>query len=107
MARKVIEQLIDDLDGTEIADGEAESITLTIDSKTYKLDLRRANAEQLRALLRPYLAAATQVRSGKTKSGSAHSTQEVRNWAIVHGYQVSSRGRISREILAAYQAATS
>ena len=73
MAQKVEVHLEDDLDG-----GPAEhTVTITLDSKNYEIDLSDPNAEKLRETLRPYAAAgrkasrATGARGSGTRSLSA------------------------------------
>ena len=52
MARieEITVSVMDDFDGTKAA----ETVTFSVDGKTYEIDLSRANAEELRQTLRPY-----------------------------------------------------
>ncbi|MGA6206606.1 histone-like nucleoid-structuring protein Lsr2 [Nocardia testacea] len=108
MARKVIVELVDDYDGTSIAE---ETVTLALDGVTYEIDLSADNAEKLRDTLGSWTAHARRV-GGRAKSkqrpqatGTNARTQTIREWARKNGLEVSSRGRISAEIAEAYQKA--
>ncbi len=110
MAQRTIVELTDDMTG----DAADESITFALEGKGYTIDLSSKNAEKLRKALAPYIAAgrkdvAAQSRSAKaTRTGGSstgHDPAAVRAWAASNGYQVSSRGRVSRDLVDAYQAA--
>lgn len=114
MAQKVQVILVDDVDG-----GEAdETVTFSLDGVNYEIDLSEGNAESLRDSLGEWIGHARRVggrASGRSRSGgrakaaaaSASKTDLslVRSWARDNGYQVSDRGRVSSEVLAAYEAA--
>jgi hypothetical protein len=115
MAKRVIQELIDDLDGKP-AD---ESVTFGLDGVQYSIDLSKKNAEKLRAALKPYLSAGTKVgrstsagsRSGPgrgrgTTRGDRDQNRAIREWAQGAGFQVSDRGRIKQEIVDQYHAAS-
>ena len=110
MAQKVQVILVDDLDG-----GEAEeSVTFSLDGVSYEIDLSSENAEALREAISPWVGHARRV-SGRTGRGrgpgrprvAAAKTDlaDVRNWARENGYQVSDRGRVSSEVMSAYDGA--
>lgn len=112
MAQKVQVILVDDVDG-----GEAdETVTFSLDGVNYEIDLSEANAESLRDSLGEWIGHARRVggrSGGKGRSGgrakAAAATKadlaDVRSWARDNGFQVSDRGRVSSEVLAAYEAA--
>lgn len=118
MAQKVQVLLVDDIDG-----GEAmETLTFSLDGVNYEIDLSDEHASALRDAFAPWVGHARRVggRSGAarkapapraaTKSaspGPERDTGEVRTWARENGYTVSDRGRISAEILQAFDAAHS
>lgn len=107
MAQRIVYRLEDDLDNTEAA----ETIVFGVDSVSYEIDLSDANAQKLRDLLAPYVAAARRV-GGKRKAagrrrGAASSATEVRIWAAENGYTVSARGRVPAEVREAYDRAHS
>ena len=61
MAQRTQIVLIDDLDGTEIKDGEAQSITFTWSGVDYSIDLSKANADKFVKAIGPYLEKAQRV----------------------------------------------
>ncbi|GAA3603143.1 MULTISPECIES: Lsr2 family protein [Kineosporia] len=110
MAQKVQVILVDDLDG-----GEAEeSVSFSLDGVSYEIDLSAANAEALREAIAPWVEHARRIsgRSGGRGRGAARGRSaakadlgDVRSWARDNGYQVSDRGRVSAEVMAAYEGA--
>ena len=107
MAQRTVIQLIDDLDG-----GQADQqVTFALDGVEYEIDLSEANAQKLRDLLAPYVAAGRRV-GGRRKSGGRRrvggsSAGEIRAWAAENGYNVSARGRVPAEVREAYDRAHS
>ncbi|WP_431241006.1 histone-like nucleoid-structuring protein Lsr2 (plasmid) [Mycolicibacterium aichiense] len=95
MAERVIRQLIDDLDGSEIPEGGGERISFSIRGIDYQIDLSAGNAAKFDTALKPYLGAAKRIhgeqvkspqatRGGRVKSverGSARSTKTNRSRA--------------------------
>jgi hypothetical protein len=124
MSQQMTVRFVDDLDGSE-ASG---TVDFGLDGRRYEIDLSEANAMRLREALAPFVGAARAAggrRSAGRGSGrgrgarqsvaalqstSARSTREetavIRQWARDHGHQVSDRGRISKSIMEAYQAAS-
>jgi len=116
MARKTLVQLVDDLDGSPIAEGEGRTVAITLDGASYELDLSTEHADELDGLLQPYLDAARKVgrkSAGRPSSSSSSSApksdpselQKIREWAKENGHAVSDRGRISSVVREAYDAA--
>lgn len=113
MARKVVYQLVDDLDGTELAAGEGETISFSIDGNDYEIDLSRDHARLFRAATEKYVNAARV--TGKSRRSSGRSTASssapkrdlpaIRAWAAANGHKVSDRGRIPNAVIEAYDAA--
>jgi hypothetical protein len=118
MAQKVQVILVDDVDGGEAA----ETVSFALDGVSYEIDVSEGNADALRDALAPWVGHARRVggRSGggrarATSSGSGrsrgssgggkHDLSDVRAWARENGYQVSDRGRVSSEVIAAYEKA--
>lgn len=116
MAKKVTVTMVDDLDGTSKAD---ETVEFSLDGVTYQIDLSKKNAGKLRAVLEPWTGKARKLgrlkSRSKTKTGGVgkdiRSTVDrdqslaIREWARKNGHKVSARGRISADIVAAYNAA--
>lgn len=113
MARRIVHQLVDDLDGTVLEVGAGETVLFSLDGVAYEIDLTDGNAAQLRDALQPYLAAGRRV-SGRATTGSAQRSRRrsgqrdlapVRAWAKENGHSVSERGRVPAAVLEAYDAA--
>ena len=110
MARKVQVLLEDDIDGGEAA----ETVSFGLDGKSYEIDLNEKNAHSLRDALAPWIANGR--RSGSAPSGRvgdarprparrSQDTADIRRWAAENGIPVSTRGRISADLRARYEAA--
>ena len=129
MAQRVITQLVDDLDGRELRQGQGETVTFGMDGVFYEIDLSSKNARKLRAALEPFIAAGRRtsggpraprgVRDGRSNRARARSRASsgpgtsrtplahIRAWARDNGYEVSERGRISEAVKEAYEQANS
>lgn len=117
MAQKVQVILVDDVDGGDAS----ETVTFGLDGVSYEIDLNDDNAAKLRDALATWVGHARRVggrstggrrRSSASTSSSASGsakggtdTASVRAWARENGYEVSERGRIAADVLAAYEAA--
>ena len=122
MAQKVQVILVDDVDGGEAA----ETVSFALDGVSYEIDVSEKNAGVLRDALAPWVGHARRVGgrstsgrgrsassssssggSGRSRgsSGGRHDLSDVRAWARENGYQVSDRGRVSSEVIAAYEKA--
>lgn len=113
MARKIITQLVDDIDGSVLDAGEGESVQFSLDGTAYEIDLSAANASALREAFSTYVGAARRTSSSnataparqrRTSSTRSGETSAIREWATANGYSVSSRGRIPETVVAAYRA---
>ncbi|MEU4318421.1 Lsr2 family protein [Nocardia fluminea] len=115
MAREVIVSLVDDFDGTSEAD---ETVTFGIDGVTYEIDLSDTNATKLRDTFDQWLPYARRVGRAKTSTGrlaaKTPASAPIRRKALAdiralvskNGHTPSTRGRISTEVIAAYEAAS-
>lgn len=120
MARKVLVQLVDDLDGKELGE-DGSTVTFAFQGTAYEIDLSAGNAEKLEKALTKYIEAARKVSnakgrtaenrrvSGKSKGLVDASTgvnpKEARAWAVSAGLMPEgSRGRIPSEIVEKYKA---
>jgi hypothetical protein len=119
MAQKVQVILVDDVDGGEAS----ETVSFSLDGVSYEIDVSESNASALRDALAPWVGHARRVggRSGGSSSGGGRAKSsggsgrsrgnskfdltDVRSWARENGFQVSDRGRVSGEVLAAYEKA--
>ncbi len=111
VAQRVVVTISDDIDGGEAA----ETVTFSLDGKTYEIDLNPANAKKLREALAPYMAAGRkQANTGKRGRApvSYHHTSlapdpaAVRAWARSHRMEVPARGRIPKKVYEAFDAAS-
>lgn len=112
MARKQITQLIDDIDGTVLSDGEGKQITFSIEGRAYEIDLSNSNADEFYEALAPYVSVARSIsanssarRSRPTRAKSDTDLGAVREWARANGHKVNDRGRVPASVLDAYRAA--
>ncbi|EFC79000.1 Lsr2 family protein [Parafrankia sp. EUN1f] len=110
MAQKTVISLIDDITG-EAAD---ETVRFGLDGAQYEIDVTAANAAKLREALAPFVSKARRATSkpangkpaasGISRRADEHITR-IRNWARANGYQVSDRGRMSKDVVEAYNKA--
>lgn len=111
MAQKTFIQLVDDLDGSPIADGEGRTLTFSLDGAAYEIDLHDSHVDELTSALSPFLSAGRRTGRKQTPSrGPAGKSnpaelQAIREWARANGHEVSDRGRVSGSVREAYDAA--
>src|SRR4029453_4060340 len=118
MAQQVNVKFVDDLDGSDAA----ATVSFGLDGTVYEIDLSDDNAAKLRDSLAVFVDAArtsgrsatTGSRRAKKMTGSSgrrpqpldrEQTAAIRAWARQNGHQVSDRGRISKTVFSAFQAA--
>lgn len=117
----MIRKVYDDLDGTELDDGEWERVRFSLGDSSYEIDLSNANVDALHEALSKYIEAGRRVgapkrgrpagtssSSRKGTSGSGRSKEEsmaIREWANANGHKVGPKGRIAQPIIEAYEAA--
>jgi nucleoid-associated protein Lsr2 len=110
MAVRIIEQLVDDLDG-----GPATQTTrVGYNGDWYRLDLSDEHAKELQELLLPYMAAAGKPErvvgkkpaTGKKRPPSAREREDadIRAWAVGQSVEVPARGPVPENVRAAYRA---
>lgn len=112
MARRIVHQLVDDIDGTLLEVGEGETVHFALNGTAYEIDLTVAHAEELRAALAPYISAGRRASAAGARAASPRrraprnsETSEIREWAKSQGLKVSERGRVAADIVEAYRAA--
>lgn len=114
MARRIVHQLVDDLDGTVLEAGEGETVLFSLDGTAYEIDLTQGNAAALRDALAPYVSAARSISSSRGASSEPSRRRrrpgqqdytDIRAWAKANGYEVSERGRVPASVIEAYDAA--
>lgn len=107
MSRKVQVLLEDDIDGTP----GAETVVFSLDGKTYEIDLSEKNATMLREAFAPWIGAGRRVsgpvatETRRRPARRSEDTADIRRWAAENGIPVSTRGRISADLRARYEAA--
>ena len=113
MARRIVHQLVDDLDGTVLDVGSGETVLFSLDGVAYEIDLTDENAAAMRNAVAPYISAA---RSISSRGAAAEPTRKrrrpgqqdysaIRAWAKDNDYDVSERGRVPASVIDAYEAA--
>ncbi|MGB2923462.1 MAG: Lsr2 family protein [Mycobacterium sp.] len=114
MAEVIVRQLIDDIDGSEISEGDGERVEFAFRGADYQIDLSATNIAKFEKALKPYVEAAEKVRGGGRSrrvrtNGNGKSSPEqlaaIREWARKNGHEVADRGRIKAEIVEAFDAA--
>jgi len=105
MARKIIESVLDDIDGTE----GAETVSFSYAGKSYEIDLSDGNRKALEKALDPYIKAGRSSGGGSRRTSSRGSARNdlsaIRAWANDNGHTVSERGRVPASVIEAYDAA--
>ena len=114
MARKVVVEMVDDIDGTIFGE-DGESIHYAVDGVEYVIDLKDEHAKELRETFEYYIEHSTRVgdrkhrsdRPAKPSTGKRprSETKKIRAWAIEQGYELAARGRIPTEVEQAFDAA--
>ena len=105
MAKQVHVILVDDIDGSS----DARTVEFSLGRDAYTIDLSEKNASKLEAAPPPTRQRAT--RRGRTAARKragrpgSRDTNAIREWARANDVQVSDRGRIPAQVLAAYEAA--
>jgi hypothetical protein len=114
VAKRTIHMLVDDIDG-----GDAdETVKFALDGVQYEIDLSTKNANKMREVLAPYIAAGSRMSrggvvvggraaaSGRSRRSAADREQNkaMREWAKRKGYEVPERGRLKQSIVDEYNA---
>lgn len=120
MAQKTIVTLVDDVTGEEAED--ITTLEFALDGVSYEIDLGADNATKLRNALADYVGAARRTggrrsvgrgrRGGSgasptaaaSKGYSRETLKSIREWARKNGHDISDRGRLPSEVLAAWEA---
>lgn len=118
MAKQIITQITDDLDGSDAH----ETVHFSIDGVGYEIDLSDKNASEFRKFLNRYQDAGTRTgkiaygqhaqvaRYGQSKAPSAglnrEQNQKIRTWAAENGWELAERGRIPQHIVDSFETKT-
>ena len=104
MAKHIVTQITDDLDGSK----DAQPYSFAWQGTEYTIDLNNKNFKAMEKQMRPYVEAGTKVsrRSPRRVTGTARTdATAVREWAKGQGLAVSERGRIPKSVAQQYDAA--
>lgn len=110
MAQKVVREFIDDIDGSPAE----RTFTFAVDGTAYEIDLSSENIAEFKDAIGGFIESARKVKAtinGQRQRGASTADprerrerlNEVREWARKNGYSVSDRGRLSAEVLAAFE----
>ena len=117
MAQQTTVRFVDDIDGSEAVG----TVSFSLNNRSYEIDLSDENTDKLHEALAPFIEHARKAggRSGgrgrtrgqaamvdKPARSSREETAAIRDWARQRGHEVSDRGRISKAVIEAYQAAS-
>lgn len=106
MARKVVIDVIDDLDGESPAVG---TVVFALEGVMYEIDLSEANVGDMRAAFDKWTPFARKLgrtrRTKREKNPQQAPAMVIREWARRNGHEVSQRGRIPASVAAAYHRA--
>lgn len=117
VASRTITRLVDDVTGKEIADGQGETVTFSIDGVTHEIDLDSKSAAKMRETFQFYVdhgrrvggrrgsTSSTARSRGRGTSRDSGQAKAIREWARDNGVTVSERGRIPSSVVAAYEEA--
>lgn len=115
MARRIVHQLVDDIDGSVLEIGEGETVHFSLNGTAWEIDLNSEHAAELRAALEPYISAGRRAGSASSPRNSSGSARKrparnpevaaIRAWANDNGYSLSERGRIPAPVVEAYNKA--
>ena len=110
MAKRVIYTYVSDLSGEDLGE-DAQTLKFGFLGVDYEVDVSQAEADEFAGVMEPYIKAARRVGGRRQSSNGASSRSgsgelaKVREWARQNGYTVSSRGRIAKDVVDAYNAA--
>lgn len=114
MARRIVHQLVDDIDGSVLEVGEGETVHFSLNGAAYEIDLNAEHAAELRSAFEPYISAGRRAGSSNSAPRAAAPRKRparnpevaaIRAWANDNGYTLSERGRIPAPVIEAYNAA--
>jgi hypothetical protein len=101
--QRVDVRLEDDLTG-----GPAdETVEFSIDGRAYEIDLNARHAADFRRQLERFLEHASLARTHRGSPArtlaSRERSRQIRVWAEQHGFDISERGRLPREVIQQYE----
>jgi hypothetical protein len=102
MARTVHVIVTDDIDGSS----GAEAVSFSLDGQGYELDLGLPNRQRMQESLQTFIVAGRKIGRGTQRRVASRRSDlaAIRAWAADQGLRISERGRISAEVISAYDA---
>lgn len=110
MAQKVRYVLISDLSGETRIGENSQTIKFGFLGVDYEVDLSQVESDEFARAMEKYINSARRVggrrQSGSQATGSTNRARlaKIREWARENGMKVSSRGRITQNVVDAYEA---
>ncbi|MBY4210809.1 Lsr2 family protein [Rhodococcus fascians] len=114
MARKTVVQLVDDVSGEIIKEGQGATVEFGIDGNVYSIDLSTKHATELHEQLEFWIQHAEKVSGGRSKRGvkatakgggkAGVEARVIRQWAADNRLGISNRGRVPQELIDQYLA---
>jgi predicted flavoprotein YhiN len=103
MATRTLIVMEDDIDGSQAT----QTIEFALEGIEYSIDLSERNAEKLRGDMEKWIKAAQKTggRRTRSKTGGGVDLKAVRAWAASNNIELSSRGRVPRNVIEQYHAA--
>ncbi|ACV79016.1 histone-like nucleoid-structuring protein Lsr2 [Nakamurella multipartita] len=112
MAKQTVTTMVDDIDGST---DDVITCAFGLGNSQFEIDLNAAHREELESVLAKFIDAAREVGGGRTlrsrqttkrvERSDREQTQAIRQWAKDNGFEVSERGRISKSVVDAFEAA--
>lgn len=111
MAKKYQVLVVDDFDGSDIPEGEAQELRFAVNGNEYRMDLGKKNMDKFTREISKWTEKAEKVKSrrGAPRTQTRADVEQlkaVREWANKNGHAVSSRGRIPARVMEAFEAKT-
>ena len=101
--------VICDLPEGHTGEPDANTVTFSLDGKTYEMDLCPPHERALRAGLEPFVELARKTTIGlpkpKRSMASRRRSGRIRDWARRNGIDIEDRGRLPAQIVEKYEAA--
>jgi hypothetical protein len=109
VARKVIEEIVDDYTGQLIAGDDVHHVHVAVGRRSWDLDLSTASLAALETVVEPFVvrAAVSVAHPARRAKAAAGRPADIKEWARQNGFEVAQRGRIPGRVMDAYQAAHS
>jgi len=106
MAKKTV--VIDDISGDEIPDGQARNLVIGLDGQWYELDVSADTDARVREYIDECVTDARKI-DAPTPPKAARPKRDydvptVRKWAKEQGFEVTQRGVLPEEVVAAWRA---